>query len=505
MIKSTILRTTLLTIILLLFFSLQYHFFSSRTQSFAFADENEHLVPGWMMSLYSKHLYVDLTTNHQPLPIIAAGLLHSVAKPPNLTMTIERTRQMMLFLSFVGALFLTVRFGPRGLLASIVIELSKFYLFGYHLLAEALVVYPIMYLAGLLAIRRFHKLDDLLVGFSVFLLTFNLLPLWPFILAYLVFYVKVKGPAKINFGVLVLSFLLPTIFLFVFLNPLAWWQQTVINNLRYFLPYETGLKLQDLFLLPVLPLLGLLHAEEPLARQYLLLFALFVLGFRRQLKLALGLYFLFILLNNRIASLGVSFYGAFHLLPQLAYLTMVAVMAKVNRLIFVAFLILLFLNSGAWWRESGKFNKEEERFVNYSTEESIGMAVAAVASPSDVLLAGLQSGFVNLAAKVPLATSQTAYLPWAHRVPEISAQVSRLSISPPSFIYFPSGENPFFRDLKPMLEESYFRISRTDGRKTDLYVLVRKAKTISVQQWQHFSFLLYQPPTTQPQKHSLAR
>ncbi|MBI2310142.1 hypothetical protein HYU89_04580 [Candidatus Collierbacteria bacterium] len=285
-----------------------------------------------------KSLYQDLSTNHQPLPIITAFAFWKIIKFTNLFMLIERVRQFMLFLSFIGAFLLTVRFGAKGFIASVFTEIIKFYLFGYHLLAESLVVYPLMFLAGVLGEYAFLninnkwlRLDGYTFGFCIFWVAFNLLPAWPFLLfsAVLFIYLRYKMLKQASVLDVLSSFFIPTIILFTTVNFFSWFQEAVVNNLKYFLPYEATLTAQSYFSFLIYPFLSLQGLNQVIARYYLLLLIPVIISaaiilFKSQRKIRTGVifllfYFLLIFLNLRITTLNIGFYTAFHVLPPVSY------------------------------------------------------------------------------------------------------------------------------------------------------------------------------------------
>mgnify|MGYP001606008280 CR=1 FL=1 len=523
------LRPSIYASLLILFFLLQFSFLKPRTQSFNFSDENEHLTPAWMMAEKHKSLYRDLSTNHQPLPIITAFAFWKIIRFTNLFMLIERVRQFMLLLSFLGAFLLSIRFGARGFIASIFIEILKFYFFGYHLLAESLVVYPLMYLSGVVGEFSFLnikngkwlKFDEGIFGICIFWVAFNLLPAWPFLffITALFLYLKPKTLKRASILNTLLPFFIPTFILFTAINPLRWFQEAVINNFKYFLPYDTSLTAQSYLSFLIYPFLSLQSLSQVIARYYLLLLipasisaAIILLKSQRKIRtgvIFLLFYFMLILLNLRITTLNIGFYTAFHVLPQAAFFTMLtiqfvylaykALTIPSERKIFSGIMtvigIVLIANSSIWWRESALFDKWNEHFIQYGDNESIGMAISAIKLNGDTLLAGEQNGFINITAGVPLATRQTAYLSWGYRSPDLKNEFeSVLKNSPPVFIFFPQSGNPYFMALKQTLDEKYIRIRRTFGGDTNLYMLATEVSKRTPEEWGKFSGLLYKPP-----------
>lgn len=457
------------------------------------------------MLTQNKTLYKDLSTIHQPLPILVSFVFWKFIRADNFFMLIERVRQYVFVLSFLGALAVTQRFKLQGFITSITIETIKFYFLGYHLLAESLSVYPLIYIAGILLDKNRSRLDDIILGICVFLTAFNLLPAWPFLFAATLYYLllrkSLKAVAWAGFSILI-----PTIFLFMIISPFSWFQETIINNWLFFIPSVATNGSYDLILFSLFPVLSVFSLNQVIGKYYFLLLLLSLLTALNGLKknrfnlkkitAFLVFYFLLISLNLRVTSLDIGFYTAFHVLPQVAFVTMLTVMLayRENKKLLYIFIPIIITVSAVWWSEARKTDKLNEHFINYGDEESIGMALAAIKNEGDKLLAGPQS-FLNLASGIPLATRQTAYLPWSFQVPELMIElIEIMESSPPTFIYFPESNNPYYNYLDSYLQQKYSRIKRSFGSQTDLYMLNDSISDNS-RQWGDFERLLYLRPS----------
>jgi len=272
----------------------------------------------------------------------------------------------------------------------------------------------------------------------------------------------------------------------------------------YFIPSTGSSGIYDLVRFSIYPILSVSALNQVVAKYYffLSLFCLLALLFGsrnivfniKRTAVFLFFYLLLISLNLRVTGLNIGFYSAFHVLPQAAFFTMaaVALIFRQNIKILYIFTVVIFALSIGWWLEAVKTDKLNEHYINYGDEESLGMALAAIKNKDDTLLAGPQS-FLNLASDIPLATRQTAYLPWSWQVPELNNELTvTMRISPPTFIFFPEMNNPYYYFLAPILQEKYKRIERTFGSQTDLYILANKTD-INSRQWDEFKRLLYQP------------
>lgn len=505
-----------LCLVLIAFFGLQYFFFKSHTQAIHLSDELEHLSGSWEMLNFNKTLYQDLSVNHQPLPFIAGFILLKFTHPPNLFMLIERSRQFLFSLSFLGAIILTLRFKWSGLLAVLLIELVKYYFFGYYLVAESLVVYPLMYCGGLfyeilVHHGKIYHIDDLIFGLCLFIGVFSLSPIIPFAILSLLIYVFYR-PRALFFRVL------PTIFLLIIaLSTVvpwpSWYEETIHNMMVYFIPAEiqTHSVLANLRLL-FFPFLSLFNLRDMVAKYYVImtsgLFAIFLISLHSKnlvtvFKL-IFFYILIVLLNLRVNSFFDLGFGVFHLLPQVAFFTMVSVMIggcnlvkqkDKSALVYFPQVLLLFalISSACWWFQ--KHNKIVDHYVQYETEETIGDALKTLKHPTDTLLSGPQRGEANLVSGIPFPGRQITYFNWTYAVPRLHQEfLDLLQNHPPTFIYFPEKNSLYYPDLEPYLIAAYVPIVRLDGRSPGLYMSKTAISNRTPEEWKKFQLALYQKP-----------
>lgn len=519
----------ILVAILFLFFGLQYKNFQKNTQSFRFGDESEHVTPAWMMANYNSKLYTDITTNHQPLPILTSAVFFKITKYQNPFMLIERLRQYMFLISFLGALVLVLKFRLVGLISAILIETVKFYLLGYHVLAESLVLYPVMFLTATVAVRLFknkqpkfsdicQNLEVVLFGLSTFWVAFSLLPAWPFLIVVNLIYLYLLKKEK-RF-LLIFSIIIPSMLLFMLISPHGWYRYTILDNIQYFIPQDTQTKSWSTYLLIlVYPFQSILNPNGPIGKYLFILVTLLITatvftlankknGARFVFKFTI-LYLLLVLLNLRITRIDIGFYTAFHILPMLGALTIASVMfyknsirilekAPLNKLavplIEIAFLLAALFFNTTWWRE--KVDKTNEHFIQYGDIQSLGSALNIIKLDNDKLLVGQLEGLLNIFADIPVAGRQNAYLGWSFQSNESKTYfIKMMDSSPPTFIYFPPG-GPYFNLLASHLQNDYTQIQRGNGNPTNAYILTSQINKRSKQQWRDYENLYYKIPET---------
>lgn len=516
----------IILIILPIFFILQFSNLRTHTQSFRFGDESEHLTPGWMMAKWGTKLYTELSTNHQPIPILTSLVFFKTVKYPNLFMLIERIRQFMLAISFIGALVLVIKFRLVGLISALLIGTVAFWLLGFHVLAESLTLYPTIFIMGITVKHIFWRnqqmstifqtTENILFGLCIFLIGFSLLPSWPFlIISSTVYFFLIDARSR---KVTVLSAAIPTVLLFLIIDLKEWFNDTVITNLKYFIPYEAEANnFKSYFAILTFPFLSLLKPTGPVAKYFLFLTlisinAATVILIKSEQRVFtvlkfLLVYALVILLNLRVPKIDIGFYTAFHVLPQLGAFTILAILLtklaideignkpkQKTVFLFVSgslILATLFSNT-AWWRETK--DKMEEHFIQYGEIQSLGSALNKLKLENDRFLVGPLEGLLNIASELPVAGRQNAYLDWSYRSEESRRNLNSLmNDNPPTFVYFPEG-GPYFDLLEPILNLKYTRLERFDGGLTYAYILNSEINKRSKKQWQEFEDLFYKIP-----------
>src|SRR3989344_780100 len=100
--------------------------------------------------LAGKRLYTDIFFNHQPLPAYISAIIQWVSKPEGIYLLIHQHRMFLVYFSIFMNVLLVLRFGLVVFGFSVLYETTKGYVFGERFLAEALIVYPLVYLLGLL-------------------------------------------------------------------------------------------------------------------------------------------------------------------------------------------------------------------------------------------------------------------------------------------------------------------------------------------------------------------
>src|SRR3990167_9977341 len=169
-------------ILLLPLYVILYKIYIPRVNAFGCFDDCFNYLGGYFIA-NGKHIYSDFFFNHQPIPAFLSYFVQTLTNQINIFDLVLKHRQaLMLFgLLFNGLLILRFRF--PAFLFIIIFELSKFYVFGDRFLAEGIIVYPILYLAGLALLRiskrKLFTIDYLLFPVLAWFIVFSREPYVP--------------------------------------------------------------------------------------------------------------------------------------------------------------------------------------------------------------------------------------------------------------------------------------------------------------------------------------
>lgn len=104
-----------------------------------------------------RHLYSSLFFNHQFLVVYLSYALQHITHSETMLRVVSLHRVFMIVFSAIAAVLLVVRFGLPALGFVITYEFFKYYSFGFTFQAESMIVYPIVYLFGLIWISFKNK------------------------------------------------------------------------------------------------------------------------------------------------------------------------------------------------------------------------------------------------------------------------------------------------------------------------------------------------------------
>lgn len=495
----------LLLLITLLFLLINAYLYKNIIFSYPFVDEQYNFTIGKYLNK-NEMLYEDIITNHQPITHILSGLVQKYKSPNTTYLLIQRHRMFIIVWSFVWALFLSVYFGWAGLLFVLIFELTKVSLFGNLFLAENFAVYPLVFLSGIVLLKKELKNWELILsGACLSFLALTLGPIWPVLgfISCIILYKQRSSLGKSLF-LIVLGWL-PIIFLVLkYTSFEGYIYYYLYTNLIYTVPAYHGsyheswiLTIIKAFLSPVISFLNTDLSPSLWVVKMLSLLTIVNLIFftvRKKYLLALTIFFLLGLSNIRFVYPGNTQYAGFHLLPWYSILTFVSsylllseFKQKPKYLKFTSCILILlallfsFKYAGEIFAKKD-INKEYE--INYSTNTTLGGIVRIIKNPTDTLFVSNDTWLIYWQSDASHLPKIFGYYTWMKGIPSLRESVLKtLSSKPPTFIYCDNCKNSELEKFTDL----YLPIERS-GQNSHLYILPGKMEDLTDTQKNQLKF-----------------
>ncbi|HSD98389.1 MAG TPA: hypothetical protein VLB73_01670 [Patescibacteria group bacterium] len=502
-------------LILLIFYGFLYKLLIPRITAFGCFDDCFNFGGGYFL-LHGKMLFSQIFFNHAPFMAHLSSFIQNTTRPENLFALILRHRQFLLIFGFVCESVLLLRFGIAILPIAIIYELTKFYFFGDRFLGEAFIVYPLMYMLGLV-FDKYTKnhliaLDYFLVSLCLWFVFFTREPyiLAALFLATLIVWGREDKKSKFIAGAMLIFLSLGTVLSYnmpeLFFN--VWSVNTTL-----FVPGK-NLFVNTLIQGFAYPLFIFFYGQWNFIRYVeIALSVVFLLSnifflHKSRLKILTAVWIILGLANLRVIQPGDEYYAAFHLLPWYALFIFATVflvwqvklwskaLFAVEISIFAAIVAFVTFSPGSYTHD--KIDEQTEFITNYSNVLQVGNVVAALSNPRDTLFLDGSEDMIYVVAK---RYSPYQYSWYTSRMPEYTkytnARLYMFKTSPPDFYYgsCPKQKDPHFL-LPDFIANEYTRLYNLKNPSC-LWVKKSKLSTISKNQWEKAGESLYfQTPTT---------
>lgn len=482
-------RTTKL--LLIIFFGVfnlwLYKIYQKRVSAFGCFDDCFNYLGGYFL-LKGKHLYSEIFFNHQPLMAWISWLVQKVSQPINVYELLRRHRQLVFVFGWLADSYLIWRFGWLAFGFAVFYETTKFYLFGDRFLAEGIVVYLLVALAGLMFSRlKGEKLahhDYLVATVLAWLIIYARLPYIPVALASYLILIWERPKRSWLLGLVFLGLVTLTRL------PLKDYFFNVVT-----LNLNTG-RLADFDLLQSFfyPVYLLQRPVGQLFSQWLFILNIFYLAlltkmiFRNQ-RLSSVVFLTFGLANIWPVAPGKVFYGSFHLLPW--YGLLVFLIFWLCRELKTKLILVCLIGLFAWFITSPRnflyenVNPHEELIMNFGPIMQTGETVKKLSSPEDTLFL---DGFDDLLYWQAQRLSAYPYAWYTSVMPHVplyaSARLTMFAATPPDFYYGACPDKEAVVWTMPVeYLQNYVQLF-FEGRPTCLYVKKTKLAEINADQWE---------------------
>ncbi|HVZ12296.1 MAG TPA: hypothetical protein VG965_04675 [Patescibacteria group bacterium] len=508
-------------LLLLPFFAVIYKLYIPHVNSFGCFDDCFNFIGGYFIG-NGKTIYHDFFFNHQLLPTFVSFLIQVATNPQNIYELVLRHRQFVILWSFLFSILLTKRFKLPAFLFVIIFELSKFYIFGDRFLAEALIVYPIIYLAGI-SLAKIQKpkanpqpltpIDYQLSALFSWFIIFSREPYIPLaiFLTIVVFWGKITKEKKIAALIFALLTLL-TFALFKF-DFQEYWFNLVTFNFIAVLPADIttsmpGPRLAQAFLYPfyVFPYGNWNIFKVLLAGIDITFIILFANLIRKKNYQIAGLIFLLLgLANLRVIVPGTLFYAAFHMIIWYALFVFTTCFLlfqiKPPRRLFFGLLTILVISvigllSNKSYFGYERVDQQKDLLQNYGTVIQEGNVINALAKPGNTLFLDDSDDLIFWQSKL---MSNYKYVWYTSQMPAFtkytSTRLEMFKTNPPDF-YREFGtcgksiEDNSDLSLPDFAKNEYVRLYNLN-RPSCLFIKKDIINKISPEQWLKAKSFLY--------------
>ena len=521
MAKIVVQRSILVFILGLLWVYLR-SVYRDRLGAFGCFDDCFNIAGGYFIGL-GKRLYTDFFFNHQPILAYISWAIQTIYQPQSIYELILRHRMALIYFFAVSDVLLTLRFGFAGFAFAFLYETTKGYVFGERFLAEAMIVYPLVYLFGL-SLRgspatggrrsNLTKIEPVIAAIATWFVVFSREPYVP--LALFLFCVFLWRRKNRLLPIMVFGAL--SIAAIGYHNPADYWWNVVVASARSVAGAEiqqynlAGIGLVSIFLYPVQVFLGGAwnHFRLIEAALSLLLFMIVVMRLYRHrvdkqnaaARTASTLMIVVITLglaNIRQVAPGTVYYGAFHhmvwyamVIAAVTYVipaSPAVIHAKAGTQHFLGWFAFFgivgyaILSPTSYLHE--KVDRTAEFQIGYSHYITHGEIIRRLSQSAQTMFVEEWDELIYWQARRPVAFRYTWWSSTLAGDPTYrDAKAAMWRDSPPDFyVGLCKGEDGLVTSLPEAVAPRYLRLTQ-NGKPACLFVKKQTAKTISVDQWQ---------------------
>lgn len=418
-------RTGYILVFLLPFSIILYKLYIPHINSFGCFDECLNYIGGYFL-LHGRSLYSQIFFNHQPFMAYASFLVLKFFHPANMFEMLLRYKQVLLFTGLVADFFIIRRFKWAGIGFTIIFELTKYYLFGDKFLAESFLVYPLVYMTGLILYKfenkKIYAVEYIFASIFTWIVIFSREPYIPVAIAVLVILLGFSKTRiqKISY----VLFVSVTIVTFLLLPLQEYFYQVFTINSQGVGAADAqstqllGIGFFHVFLYPLFLFIQGQFNELRIVEIGMSVVFFVSAGYmflKKKQRATIGIFLLLLgLANLRPIPSGELFYSAFHftawwgmfILGTLIFLTK---MKYMNKLIFYLGLIIIIGCTGSYVVFSKSFihyhvDTQSEFAINFGNTYALGNVVKILSTPKqtffidhedDVDVAYMESGRVS--------------------------------------------------------------------------------------------------------------
>lgn len=487
------------------FLILFYKFYLKKVSAFGCFDDCFNIVGGYFLTK-GKTLYTDIFFNHQPFMAYISSYLQIIFDPINIFELILIHRKFIFIFSILMNFLISARFRIAGIGFVLFYEVTKFYVFGDRFLAEAIIVYPLVYLFGIvwykLNNKKLHKIEYILAAFFTWFIIFLREPFIPLAIFLFIIIIHDRKLTKTMFiSILILILLISYSFSQIPLVDYIFNVFTINKNVV--------INKEDIFSIEILKIIfypfyiffdgkwsNFRIILMSLSSLFITFYILLIIKTKKWKMLGIVAIVLS-LANIRYVTPGQVFYESFHIAPWYGMFIFIififfqslwnAQIIKKLKYLFIFMLTAIFLfmllpgKSFIW----EKTYQHAEFITNYGIYLSYGEASRILSFPNATFFVDGFDELIYWQAKLPSIYKYSWYTSVMPHIDIYSqARTEMFKINPPDIYYGSCPKETVISRLIPKQSKELYLNLYAYGKPTCLYLKKENINKISKNQWQ---------------------
>ena len=492
--------------------------YRDRLGAFGCFDDCNNIVGGYFLT-QGRHLFSQIFFNHMPGMAYISEWIQRATNPESIYMLIYQHRMFMIYASIAADILLVLRFGFAGFGFAVLYESTKGFFFGERFLAEGLIIYPLVYLFGIVLLsvksKKVAPLDVFVAMNCAWFILFMREPYIP--LAFWLFGILLWRMRRTFWSLWSLTLFTLMSWVTVYYHGFADFVFNVytVNKLNiatesHIVATQSG-GIASIIFYPVLLFFkgpwNLSHQIEVALVMVFVLSIMFLIRRTNYLWPFVTIGITLALANIRPIAPGVIYYQAFHHLIWYGLLVFVVVhllrevwtrgshilsIAGVG--IFIALAGYAIVSPQSYIHEH--VDRAGEFTTNYSHYYVVGSVISRLSTKGDTLFLDGYDDLIYWQAKLPSPylyswyTSLMPYFPVYQK-----ARLTMFRQTPPTFYYGScSAQTGSAKTMPSTILDTYVRFTE-NGKPSCLYVLKSKAVTFTAEQLKSIEQFNYSIPT----------
>ena len=505
--KKNLIFFVLFGLYILVFLGTSYRLYN-RLGVFGCGDECINYTAAYFLNT-GKALYTEVFFNRQPIMAYASLAVQWVTHPTNLYSLVLYHRLAFMVYAFIMGVFLIWRFRVPALLFLILYEGTKFYVYGYQFIWEAVIVYPLAYAFSATWCALYKKktwgIDWYLVPLSAALVFWTREPYVPVAFALLVTFIWVLRKDRRVYTTILLS-------LFFCIVPYIWiplgeyTRQVIEVNLR---AAGSAFDIHSLLYAFGYPVAIFVSGKQSFFRLIQIGMMAFVglgmyFGIRSTKKYTPFLFIFGILGLAAIRSVapGIMYFEAFHMLPWFGLACMTCALVinsitvhKTKTIVTIGFIIFslwAFVAPQAFiWEKVDKLAEFESQYAKYS---HYSQAIKIITTPAQQIFLDMWDDVIYWESGRNSSYPYSLYIPVAAGVsPYKEARTAMFIDNPPAIYYSCPVIQSEYNSLPADVRLLYTQLL-SDGKPSCLYVHNLVMQTMNNIQREELSRIGYTEP-----------